>query len=78
VKFPKDWIIGKLPCPICIRENVDNKEEENESEIEYYGGVATETCDNCHRLVCPLHYNSTKRMCDDCVEVSKTQEKERN
>jgi hypothetical protein len=48
-------------CEICMRIN---KEEGRE---EYWGGVGDRKCEKCNRNVCFLHYNSTKKLCSDCM-----------
>jgi hypothetical protein len=41
-----------------------NKEEGRE---EYWGGVGDRKCEKCNRNVCFLHYNTTKKLCSDCM-----------
>jgi len=53
---------GKPPCDICARECVER------GEAKYWGGVGEFVCEKCKRRVCFLHFNFTKKLCDDCLK----------
>jgi len=58
-----DILRGKPPCDICVRECLEKGIAES-----YWGGVGEFACEKCKRRVCFLHYNFTKKLCDDCNE----------